>query len=69
LIYWYDLGGLIFSLEVHHFSFSYGPMPEDWTIQLDDMSDQYVGDFWQMPGLLDESVPTVPGVWVDDSSA
>jgi hypothetical protein len=69
LIYWYIVNGAFFSLEVYHFSFSYGPMPEDWTLQLDDMSDQYVGDFWQMPGLLDEGVRAVPGAWIDDSSA
>lgn len=69
LIYWYFLNGPFISLEVYHFSFSYGPTPEDWTIQLDYMINQYVGDFWKMPGLLDENVRAVPGAWVDDSSA
>lgn len=53
--------------EVFYFTFSYGPEPHDWTVQLDHQIDQYVHEFWQMPGLLDDSeVRVVPGAWVDD---
>ena len=66
LLYWND-SGMYISDEAPRFTFSYGPTPEDWTVRLDRMVEQYVGDFWQMPGLLDEHVPTVPGAWVDGS--
>ena len=66
LLYWHELEPSSFSDEVFHFSISYGPTPEDWTVQLDHMFDQYVGDFWRMPGLLEEHVRAVPGAWIDD---
>lgn len=51
--------------EVLHFTFSYGPTPEDWTVRQDHMVDQYVGEFWQMPGLLDEIARPIPGAWIN----
>lgn len=52
--------------EVLHFTFSYGPTPEDWTIRQDHMVDEYVGDFWQMPGLLNENARPIPGAWINE---
>jgi hypothetical protein len=47
------------------FIISYGPTPQDWTVQLD-MAEQYAGDFWRMPGLLSETeVQVIPGSWID----
>jgi hypothetical protein len=68
LLHWHNMHPVVFSDEIFYFTFSYGPEPEDWTVELDHMADQYVGDFWQMPGLLDENVRAVPGAWTDDSS-
>ncbi|KAM0707437.1 hypothetical protein Q7P35_004082 [Cladosporium inversicolor] len=66
-LYWHDFENLTFSNEVFYFTFTYGPTPEDWTVQLEREFDQYVGDFWQMPGLVDEDeVPAMPGGWVDE---
>lgn len=66
LQYWHDLRPWRFNDEVLYFTLSYGPNLEDWTAQLD-MAEQYAGDFWQMPGLLDDSrIRAVPGGWVDD---
>jgi hypothetical protein len=60
--YWqYLLGGH----EVLHFTLSYGPTPEDWTVRQEHMVDEYVGDFWQMPGLLDENARPIPGAWIN----
>ncbi|GAB7329277.1 hypothetical protein MBLNU13_g01083t1 [Cladosporium sp. NU13] len=67
LLYWHDARISMFSDEVFHFTLSYGPEPEDWTVQLDHMTDQYVGDFWQMPGLLDRNIQAVPGAWIDET--
>jgi hypothetical protein len=51
--------------EVFYLTFSYGPTPQDWTVQLD-MAEQYAGDFWRMPGLLSETeVQVIPGSWID----
>lgn len=66
LLYWHNIHGPSFGGEVLQFTLSYGPMPEDWTVQLDRLVEQYVGDFWQMPGLLDEHVRAVPGAWIDE---
>jgi hypothetical protein len=66
LLYWCEIQPLDFSDEIFYIDITYGPTPEDWTVQLDRMFDQYVGDFWEMPGLFDEvEVRTVPGAWID----
>jgi hypothetical protein len=66
LLHWHNTHSLMFSDEVFYFNISYGPKPEDWTAQLDHMFDQYIGDFWRMPGLLDETeVQVIPGAWID----
>jgi hypothetical protein len=57
---WYKIGD-----EIHYFTFSYGPTPQDWAVQLD-MVEEYASDIWRMPYLLDESEsPTVHGSWID----
>lgn len=62
---WYDLDPWWFSNEVFHFTITYGPTPEDWTVQLD-MAEQYAGDFWRMPDLSDGSdLQAIPGSWID----
>ena len=67
LLYWHNTSSPMFSNEVFYFSLSYGPTPEDWTVQLDHMVEQYVDEFWQMPGLLDETeVQVIPGAWIDE---
>lgn len=66
LLYWYNMHRPWFGGEALQFTLSYGPTPEDWTVQLDRPVEQYVGDFWQMPGLLDEHVRAVPGAWIDE---
>ena len=67
LTYWHDLDDVFFSKDVINFSFTYGPTPEDWTVQLDHAIEQYLGDFWQMPGLLDEDeTRAMPGGWIDE---
>lgn len=66
LHYWHNIQPLNFTDEVLHFNISYGPTPEDWTAKQDHMFDQYVGDFWRMPGLLDEAeVRPIPGAWIE----
>lgn len=54
-----------FSNGLPHFTFSYGPTPEDWTVWQDHMVEEYVGDFWQMSGLLAEDARPIPGAWID----
>jgi hypothetical protein len=55
----------IFGDELYYFTFSYGPMPDDWTVELD-MAEQCAGDFWRMQDLSDESeLQAIPGSWVD----
>lgn len=67
LLHWHNAQSLLFSDEVFYFTFTYGPTPEDWTVQLERVCDQYVGDFWQMPGLVDENeVLAMPGGWIDE---
>lgn len=67
LTYWHNTQSEMYSNEVFYFTFSYGPTPKEWSVQLDHRVDQYVNDFWQMPGLLDDSeVRVVPGAWVDE---
>lgn len=66
LMYWHSMlcWGFCGSL---YFTFSYGPEPQDWTVQLNHTTDQYFGEFWQMPGLLDEhGVRAMPGGWIDE---
>jgi hypothetical protein len=47
------------------FTFTYGPTPDDWTVQFD-MVEEYAGDFWRMTELLDgPELQAVPGSWVD----
>lgn len=67
LRYWHAFEDLTFSNEVFYFTFTYGPTPEDWTVQLNRVFEQYVGDFWQIPGLVDEEeVLAMPGGWIDE---
>jgi hypothetical protein len=73
LLYWNDTLFPPFINEVIHLTFSYGLKPEDWKVQLDWKApldytiDQYVGDFWEMPGLLDEyKIQAMPGGWIED---
>jgi hypothetical protein len=55
----------LFGDEFYCFTFSYGQMPDDWTVELD-MAEECAGDFWRMPGLLDGSeVQAMPGSWID----
>ena len=65
--YWHSICRWGFSDDIFYVDFTYGPTPEDWTVQLDHPIDQYVGDFWQMPGLLDEvDHRAMPGGWIDE---
>jgi hypothetical protein len=67
LLHWHNTIFSIFTKEVLHFNVSFGPEPEDWRVQLDHMIDQYVGDFWQMPGLLDgDKIRGMPGSWIEE---
>jgi hypothetical protein len=55
----------LFGDDIYYFTFSYGPMPDDWTVELD-MAEQCAGDFWRMQDLSDESeLQAIPGSWVD----
>jgi hypothetical protein len=55
----------IFGDELYYFTFTYGPTPDDWTVQFD-MVEEYLSDFWRMPNLLDEpNVQAIPGSWID----
>jgi hypothetical protein len=66
LTYWCNMEPCVFSDEVFYFTFSYGPTPEDWRVELDPTIDQFVGEFWQMPGLLDDyEIRAMPGGWID----
>lgn len=42
--------------------FSYGPIPEDWSLWLSEPSDEFVGDFWVM---IDRRLE-MPGGWSED---
>ena len=42
--------------------FTYGRLPNDWRIWLNEPTDQYVGDFWMM---LDKRIDIMPGTWID----
>lgn len=67
LLHWHNAQGILFSDEVFYFSFTYGPTPEDWTVQLERVFEQYVGEFWQIPGLADgDEIRTMPGGWIDE---
>lgn len=53
--------------EFNYFVFSYGPTPDDWTVQFDHMVDEYMGDFWRMLDTQDQTrTRAVPGSWIDD---
>jgi hypothetical protein len=61
---WYNANSWGFR-DIFYFTFSYGPTPEAWIIQLD-MVEEYASDFWRMPDLSDESVlQAIPGSWID----
>ena len=68
LLYWQEIEPCEFNDDAFRFGLIfYGPAPEDWTVELDRMVEQYVDQFWKMPGLLDENDSrAVPGAWVDD---
>jgi hypothetical protein len=67
LDYWRDRFGVPCNNDTFYFTFSCGPTPEDWRVQMDHMVEQYVGDLWQMPGLLDEDdIRAMPGGWIED---
>jgi hypothetical protein len=49
-------------LEVHLFSLSYGPNPEDWHVWFDNPVDEVVGEFWEM---VEREEEIMPGTWVE----
>ncbi|GIJ83297.1 hypothetical protein Asppvi_002116 [Aspergillus pseudoviridinutans] len=49
-------------LEVHLFSLSYGPNPEDWHVWFDNPVDEVVGEFWEM---MEREEEIMPGTWVE----
>lgn len=52
---------------IYNFTFTYGPTPADWTVELDVPVERYMCDFWQMPGLHDEwMAKAMPGSWIGD---
>jgi hypothetical protein len=62
---WHDDNPWFFSGVISRFTFSYGPTPDDWTVQ-PDMSEEYLVDFWSMVGLLGETeLRALPGSWID----
>jgi hypothetical protein len=69
LEYWSGANHWVFPVsdDMFCFTFTYGPTLEDWTVELDRMVEQYVGNFWQMPGLLNEyGIRAMPGGWIED---
>jgi hypothetical protein len=51
--------------ELYHFAFSYGRIPDDWTVQFD-MVEEYVSDFWRIAESSDErELQAIPGSWID----
>lgn len=63
---WHDNAPWSFNNEVFYFTFSYGPTPEDWIVQIDHTCEQYASDFWQSLGIQDEpDVRAMPGNWID----
>jgi hypothetical protein len=60
-----DWGSFVFGDEVSNFTFSYGPLPDDWTVQFD-MVEEYASDFRRMIELSDETeLRAVPGGWIE----
>lgn len=66
LQHWQDMFWWYFRDDIFHFKITYGPQPEDWTVQIDPPLEQYAWDFWQMTRLQHErqSLP-MPGSWID----
>jgi hypothetical protein len=45
--------------------FSYGPLPEDWSVLESEPTDIFAGQFWN---LIENPEPRLPGAWVSEDS-
>ena len=47
-------------------TFTYGPRPEDWTLQWDLATEEFAADFWETLDVYSANSHIMPGGWVED---
>ncbi|KAI1081378.1 hypothetical protein F5B20DRAFT_63152 [Whalleya microplaca] len=55
------IGGWLDALRL--IGITYGPRPEDWRIHIDEPTDGFAGEFWEL--IEDKPLP-IPGAWIDE---